>query len=344
MPYSLTDIATTLKGELTGDGDLTIHSLSAIDNIIKDSIVVCFDDKSVASASQSHASALVVSKQPEQIDKPTVLVSSIDTALCSLLHLFKPTVKKSHGIHPSAVIGENVTLAENVSIAANAVIGDQVCLGDNVRIGAGSVISDKVSIGANSVIHPNVTIYDQVNIGQSVVIHSNTVVGSDGFGYQQVNGRHEKMPHIGGVRIGDNVEIGANSVIDRGTINDTVIGEGTKIDNLVQVAHNVKLGAHNILCAFTGIAGSSTSGEYVIFAADAGVSDHVTIGNHVTIGPRAGIAAKKKLADNTTWFGSPARLAHQAMEQIITANRLPKMKKTLDSLVTRVKTLEEDNS
>lgn len=180
------------------------------------------------------------------------------------MHFFHPPQKTIPNIHPTAVIGEGVTLGKEVFIGpyvvieANSSIGDHCVLKSHIHIGR------EVAVGDNTTIHSHVTVYDKCQIGSRVIIHASTVIGSDGFGYTFVDGKHLKVPHVGRVLIEDDVEIGANTAIDRATMGATVIGEGTKIDNLVQVAHSVKLGKHNILCGFTGIAGSTTSGNHVI--------------------------------------------------------------------------------
>src|SRR5690606_24806117 len=181
-------------------------------------------------------------------------------------------------------------------------------------------IGRNVIIGEHSVIHPHVTIYDDCQLGARVCLHSSSVIGSDGFGYTFVDGQHLKMPHLGNVVIEDDVEIGANTVVDRATMGATVIGAGTKIDNLVQVAHSVKLGKRNILCAFTGIAGSTSTGDHVIFAANVGVSDHVRIDGGSVLGARTGVPPNKHLKQDV-YLGSPARPKIEAIKHELSINR-----------------------
>ena len=206
---------------------------------------------------------------------------------------------------------------------------------------AGAVVGPNAKLGQHCLLHANATIAHHCVLGNRVKVHSGTTVGSDGFGYHFDGKTHLKLQHIGDVEIGSNVEIGANTAIDRATLGTTKIGDDTKIDNLVQIAHNVTLGKNNILCAFSGVAGSVTAGDNVIFAADAGAGDHVTIEDNVTIGPRTGIPSKKRLSSGTTWLGNPARPADKAIEQIVSMQRIPGMKKQLKSLQQKLKELEE---
>ncbi len=329
MTYTTAYLADALKGELIGRGESHVSMLSAIEDIKPQSLVVCFDENALNLALSSSALCLVTKKFDLETDKTIIQVNSPQQAFMTLLHLFNHKQQRTPGISQAANIASSANISQHATIKPQAVISDNVVIKDNTIIDANCVIGENVQIGAHCHIHPNVT------------IHANTVIGSDGFGYERVDGRQQKIPHIGYVVIENNVEIGANSVIDKATVGTTCIGEGTKIDNLVQVAHNVKLGKHNILCAFTGIAGSSKSGDRVVFAADAGISDHVTIGDDVTIGPRTGIAAKKKLPSETVWLGNPGRLVNQAIEQITAVNRLPKMRKSLSDLIKRITRLEE---
>ena len=202
-------------------------------------------------------------------------------------------------------------------------------------------VGHHVHIGHDTILHPHVTLYDHCQLGERVCIHASSVIGSDGFGYTLQAGQHFKVPHVGRVIIHNDVEIGANTVIDRATIGATVIGEGTKIDNLVQVAHSVKLGQHNILCAFTGIAGSTVSGNHVVFAANVGVSDHVRIDDGVILGARAGVPPKKHLRQGHVYLGNPARPKDKAIEHELATTRIPIMRKNLKRLSEKVNALIE---
>jgi UDP-3-O-[3-hydroxymyristoyl] glucosamine N-acyltransferase len=341
MKASLLEIANLVQGNIVGDKNLIISTLSPIDNIIDNALVFAEGKDNLKLAEASNAGAILVSSNVDGITKPIIQVSNPLVAFIKLLHHFYPEHKPKTGIHPTAVIADNVILGANVSIAPYVVIEAGSVIGDNCSIKAHVYIGHEVIVGANTTIHPHVTIYDKCHIGARVSIHASTVIGSDGFGYTLEDGQHLKVPHVGYVVIEDDVEIGANTVIDRATLGTTVIGEGTKIDNLVQIAHSVKLGKHNIICAFTGIAGSTISGNHVIFAANVGVSDHVRIDDGVILGARAGVPPRKHLKQGNIYLGSPARPREKAIEQELATTRIPLMRKNMRALSEKVAQLSE---
>lgn len=338
----LQTLAEHLQASIIGDANVDILSVSAPDNAQINTITVANSKNFLNQALESDVSAIVVETAPEQtIDRPLLIVENCQLALITLLNLFFKQKSPKPSIHPSAVISENSQVHSSAEIGANVVIGEHCIIHENVIIQANTVLGDNITVGKNSHLHPNVTIYNDSSIGENTIIHAGCVIGSDGFGYHFDGKTHLKLQHIGDVEIGSNVEIGANTAIDRATLGTTKIGDDTKIDNLVQIAHNVTLGKNNILCAFSGVAGSVTAGDNVIFAADAGAGDHVTIEDNVTIGPRTGIPSKKRLSSGTTWLGNPARPADKAIEQIVSMQRIPGMKKQLKSLQQKLKELEE---
>ncbi len=211
-------------------------------------------------------------------------------------------------------------------------------IGDRVAIHAGVFIGDNSTLGEDTVIHANVSIYDGVTIGKRVILHSGVVVGSDGFGYVRDGDGHFKIPQVGGVTIEDDVEIGANSTIDRGTMGQTVIRRGVKIDNLVQVAHNVVIGENSVIVAQVGIAGSSRIGRNVILAGQVGVADHIEIGDKVIVGAQAGVG--KNIAPNQILQGSPTMPQRDFLRSSVLIPRLPQIKRTLEELVKRIEALE----
>lgn len=341
MNITLSEIASIVDGVVVGDEKTIITALSPIDNIAEQSLVFAEGSDNLKRAENSHAAAILVANTINEVAKPIIQVAHPFKSFIQLLTHFYPPHQPKTGIHHSAVIAEDVVLGEGVSI------GPFVCIESGSIIGAHCIIKSHVHIGHHvklgeqTILYPNVTIYDNTIIGERVMIHAGTVVGSDGFGYTFEQGRHIKVPHFGQVIIENDVEIGANSVIDRATIGGTIIGEGTKIDNLVQVAHSVKLGKHNILCAFTGIAGSSTSGNHVVFAANVGVSDHVTIEDNVVLGARTGVPPKKHLKQGNIYLGNPARPKDKAIEQELAPTRIPFMRKNIQALTERLNKLSE---
>ena len=341
MNASLYEIATLVQGVVVGDEKLMISALSPIDNIIDNALIFAEGTDNLKRAEASNAAAIIVSSNVTDINKPVIKVANPFIAFIKLLNHFYPEKKPAPGIHPTAVIAAGVVLGKNVSIAPYTVIESGCVIGDNCIIKSHVHIGHNVEIGANTTLHPQVTIYDNCKIGARVSIHASTVVGSDGFGYTLEDGQHLKVPHVGHVIIENDVEIGANTVIDRATLGATVIGEGTKIDNLVQIAHSVKLGKHNILCAFTGIAGSTASGNHVIFAANVGVSDHVRIDDGVILGARAGVPPRKHLKQGVVYLGNPARPRDKAIEQELATTRIPLMRKNLKALSEKITQLTD---
>lgn len=341
MNISLDGIAQLVQGRVIGDKSVCISALSPIEDISAGTLVFAEGEDKLKIAEASQAAAILVKSNINQSNKPLIQVENPFKAFITLLNHFNPPKNIKPGIHPSAVIAEDAHIGEEVFI------GPYVIIESGAKIGKGCVlissihIGQNVSIGAASTLHPHVTVYDNCQIGARVTIHAATVIGSDGFGYTFVDGKHLKVPHQGTVIIEDDVEIGANTAIDRATIGATLIGQGTKIDNLVQVAHSVKLGKHNILCAFTGIAGSSTSGDNVIFAANVGVSDHVKIDDGVVLGARTGVPPKKHLKQGTVYLGNPARPIDIAIKHELSVNRIPLMRKNIQKLTEQIEQLKK---
>ncbi|MGL5743432.1 MAG: UDP-3-O-(3-hydroxymyristoyl)glucosamine N-acyltransferase [Legionella sp.] len=341
MSYSLTEIANMIEGVVVGDGSITVSSLSSIDDVTPGSLVFAEGNENIKRAEASQAAAVLVNQLTSDSIKPLIQVKHPFKTFISLIHHFNPPPKITPGIHPTAVIGEGVQLGEDVFIGPYVVIEAWSVIGSHCVLKSHIHIGHDVTIGQNTTIHSHVTIYDKCQIGSRVTIHASTVIGSDGFGYTFVDGKHLKVPHVGRVVIEDDVEIGANAAVDRATMGATVIGEGTKIDNLVQVAHSVKLGKHNILCGFTGIAGSTTSGNHVIFAANVGVSDHVRIDDGVILGARTGVPPNKHLKEGVVYLGNPARPKDLAIQHELGVNRIPLMRKNIKALMEQVDVLKK---
>lgn len=341
MQASLFEIAELVQGEVVGDGTLIINTLSPLEHAAENALIFADGNSNLKKAMASTALAVLVADHVTELNKPMIRVAEPFSAFITLLNHFYPARKIIPGIHPTAVIADDAVIGTGVSIAPYVVIESGCVIGDCSAIKSHVHIGHDVSIGTQTTLHPHVTIYDQCKIGSRVVIHSSTVIGSDGFGYMFKDGEHVKMPHVGHVVIGDDVEIGANTVVDRASIGETVIGDGTKIDNLVQVAHSVRLGKHNILCAFTGISGSCTTGNHVIFAANVGVSDHVHIDDGVILGARTGVPPGRHLKQGNVYLGSPARLKDKAIELELATTRVPMMRRNLLALTQKVAKLTE---
>jgi UDP-3-O-[3-hydroxymyristoyl] glucosamine N-acyltransferase len=278
-------------------------------------------------ALSSHASAIIAGDFAAFADtrKPLLLSSQPRLAFARAAQLLYPKPDRVPGIHPSAVVHPSAILAENVSIDARAVIGEGATLGTATWIGAGTVISANASIGDQCEIHPHVTIYPGVKIGSRVIIHAGAVLGSDGFGYvsDPATGRYEKFPQIGRLEIEDEVEIGANTTIDRGALETTRIGRGAKIDNLVHIAHNCQVGENVVIAAQTGIAGSSTIEKNVVIGGQVGIADHVRIGEGAVLGAQCGVPSHKIIRGKAiTFWGTPARPLRLYLKELAMLARL----------------------
>ncbi len=291
-------------------------------------------------ASQASACFIANNFEVENVPESLVLLRCFDPemAFVKAVTLLHPDVNYPAIISPHAVISESAIVHENCHVGAFVVLNDNVEIGANSEILAGVYLGKNVKIGKNCRIYPYAVIYDGCEIGDNVIIHSGAIIGADGFGYKFRNGQHVKVPQIGNVVIGDNVEIGANTCVDRGALGSTVIGAGSKIDNLVQIGHNNKIGQHVIVCGQTGISGSCTIENYAILAGSAGIADHVKIGQGAVVMARAGVA--NDVAPKTQVFGSPAKEKRVAYREQVAISQLPELLKTIKQLEARLAQLE----
>lgn len=330
MPRTAADIATHLGGEVVGDATIAIQGFAPADSARAGDLTFAENEAYFTKAEQSAASAILVSGNFTSATKTLIRVTNARVAFAKVLPLFFPEPAFPAGIHPTAQIAPSATIDSTAHVGAFCVIGERVKIGPRVVLeGANHVGADCV-LGDDTRIFPRVVFYPRCLVGQSVRIHAGTVVGSDGFGYVFDQGRHLKVPQIGNVIIQDDVEIGANVAIDRAALGSTVIGKGTKIDNLVQVGHNVLLGEHCILCGQVGLAGSTKVGNYVTMAGQAGLAGHITIGNKVTIGAQSGVM--HDIPDGQTWLGAPAQPDKQAKRVMLSLQRLPDLLRRVSEL------------
>ena len=342
MRRSLKEIAEIIDGDLIGDSEIVITGVSGIKEAREGDITFIANPKYKSLINSTQASAIIISTE-EQIkaDIPLIQTENPSLAFAKVLEIFSKERAKwlTVGIHSSAVIGKNVQLGKDLTIQAYAVIEDNARIGDRVVIYPGVYIGKGVQIGSDSMIYPQVSIRQGVIIGNKVVIHNGTVVGSDGFGYEMLNGTHHKIPQLGTVVIEDDVEIGANVTIDRARFDKTLIGRGTKIDNLVQIAHNVVIGPNSIIVSQTGISGSVTVGKNVILAGQVGVAGHVTIGDNSIVGGQSGIT--KDLPPDSRVVGSPARPFNLVKRIQAVIKRLPELFKKILDLEKKIENLEK---
>jgi UDP-3-O-[3-hydroxymyristoyl] glucosamine N-acyltransferase len=336
MP-SLFELARLVGGEVAGDGNVEINGVAGLDDAKAGDISFIATNRVLETALNSQATALVVPLNSPGLDKPVIKVPNPRYAFAQIIGFFAPKKEFKPGIHASAQIGRDFQ-GENVSIGPLVCIGDEVQIGRGTVIYPGVVIDDRVIIGQNSIIHANVVIREDTVIGDSVQIHAGTVIGSDGFGYETVDGRHIKVPQIGKVVIEDDVEIGANVTIDRAKTGVTLIKRGTKIDNLVQIAHNCQIGADNILCGQAALAGTAKTGDRVTLAGRAGLVGHIKVGDDSVVAASAVVISS--LAPNSFVSGNPARPHAEDMRIQAAAGRLPDLIKEIRELQKKVAELE----
>jgi UDP-3-O-[3-hydroxymyristoyl] glucosamine N-acyltransferase len=338
MPFKASEIATFLGGEVIGDKEVVLTGFSSAESAKPGDLTFAEKEKFFEQAEKSGASAVLVDKDFKTDKKTLIKVKNVRVAFAKALTLFYPEKRPSPGIHPSAVISKTAQIAPSAYIGPNCVIGENVKIGANAILQGLVYIGDDTILGDDVWIFPNVTIYHNCKIGNRVRIHSGTVIGSDGFGYVQEDGRHIKVLQIGDVVIEDDVELGANVTVDRGALGSTIIRRGTKIDNLVQIAHNVEVGEHCILVAQVGIAGSTRLGNYVTLAGQVGVAGHLTIGDGAILAAKSGLM--HNVPPGEKWMGIPAAPDHQMKRIFIAMQRLPELLKRVDELEKKVNELQ----
>lgn len=321
---TLAEIAEKIDGVVRGQPDPRIHGVAPVRDAGPDELGLLAARRYLKFVEQSRAGALLVSADlAEKVpgDRSCVIVQDAHRVLPSLLQHFHPPVDRRPGIHPTAIIGSGVRLGERVRIGPYAVIEDGARIGSDVTVGAHSCVGMNVTIGARTVLHPHVVLYADVTVGTDVILHAGVRLGVDGFGYVTVDGGHLKIPQVGGCIIEDHVEIGANACVDRGSIGDTRIGAGTKLDNLVHIAHNVQLGELCLFAAGVGIAGSTRIGKGVVFGGHAGAIDHIEIGDGAAAAAKA--AVTQDVAPGEIVMGNPARPRREFLRAHATVYRLP---------------------
>jgi len=323
MPFTAAEIARHLGGEVLGDPDLTLRGFAPADRAQPGDLTFAENENYFRRAEQSAASAIIIDGPFTSTAKVLIRVPNARIAFAKVLTLFFPEPVLPPGVHPTAVVAPSAEIDPSAHIGPHCVIGDQAVIGPRCALHGGDHVGANCRLGEEVVLFPNVTLYAGTEIGNRVRIHAGTVIGSDGFGYVQDGGLHRKVPQIGNVIIRDDVEIGANVTIDRGALGPTTIGRGTKIDNLVQVAHNVTIGDHCLLVSQVGIAGSTRLGNYVILAGQVGLAGHLKIGNRVSVAAQSGVMTS--IPDGEKWLGSPAAPDRQTKRQMIALQRLPEL-------------------
>ncbi len=342
MAKTLKEIAEFIGGEIVGDADTVISGVAGIEEATAGDITFLANPKYASYLEKTGASAVITSRDVEFRVKPVIKTDNPSLAFTKVV-TFIQAAREEHfkGIHKSAVIGKNVSLGRNLAIGAFVVIEDGCSVGDNAVIYPNCYLGRKTSVGKKVLIYPNVSIREDCSIGDRVIIHSGSVIGADGFGYVTVDGIHQKIPQVGNVVLEDDVEIGANVTIDRARFDKTVIGQGTKIDNQVQIAHNVRIGKNCLIVAQVGISGSVTIGNNVILAGKAGVAGHITIGDNCVVMGGAGVT--KSLPEGSVVWGIPARPADEAKRAAIYVMNLPKLFDSIKEIKKKITELENKN-
>jgi UDP-3-O-[3-hydroxymyristoyl] glucosamine N-acyltransferase len=340
--HTLGELAALVGGSVEGDPALVITGVSGIQEAQPGEITFVAQQKYLRLLKTVKASAVILDRTMPA-DRPAIRVDQPYRAFATLLTCFYPRPRPPVGIMAPVVIGERVHLGQEVTLLPFVTLCDDVTIGDRAILYPGVYVGPGSSIGDHTVVHANVTVYDRVTIGRQVTIHAGAVIGADGFGYVQgPDGHHHKIPQVGGIRIEDDVEIGANVCIDRGTLGETLIRRGTKIDNLVHIAHNVEVGEDNLLLAQVGLSGSCRLGTHVTLAGQVGVIDHVHIGDHATVIAQAGIA--KDVEPRAIVAGSIA-MPHHLWRRVQAATpRLPELLRTVAALERRIAVLEANQT
>jgi UDP-3-O-[3-hydroxymyristoyl] glucosamine N-acyltransferase len=330
MTFTTAEIAAHLQGEVLGDANATLKGFATADRAQAGDLTFAENETYFARAEKSAATAIIADKRFTSTHKILIRVPDARIAFAKTLALFFPEPKFAAGIHPTAVIAASAHVDSNAHIGPFCVIGERVRVLARGVLQGGNFIGDDSKIGEDVNLFPNVTIYPQTEIGRRVRIHSGTVIGADGFGYVLDAGVHRKVPQAGNVILGDDVEIGANVAIDRGAIGPTIIGKGTKIDNLVQIAHNVEIGEHCLIIAQVAMAGSSKLGNHVVLAGQVGVAGHLKVGNNVVVAAQSGIM--HDIPDGEKLWGTPVQPIGEMKRQIIAQRRLPELLKRVAEL------------
>ena len=333
-------LAAYVEGELIGDGDVLIERVASLENAGKGEAAFIENEKFLEQAKQSKASCLILPMKVSSDDFACAIkVKMPKLAFARIAELLHPAKREMPSIHPTAVVHPTARVSEKAFIGSHVYVGEDSIIDEGVQIHAGSYIGANVHIGRDSILRPNVTVYDDVTLGQRVILHTGVVIGADGFGYVRDENEHLKFPQIGTVIIEDDVEIGANSCVDRGALGQTRIGRGTKLDNLVHVAHNVQIGERVIIVAMTGISGSVEIGDDVMMSGQVGIADHVRVENGAVIGAKSAVFPGK-IVRRGVWCGIPIQPLEKYKRITANMNDLPQMREQLKELRKRVEELQ----
>lgn len=335
----LNEIAQLLNGVLVGDPETEITGLAKIQSATNGQLTFLANPKYAKYLETTKASAVLIANDQDAPKIAHIKVSDPYMAFLETLRVFYPPKEPDfQGIHPASVVADSAKIGQNVQIGPNAYIGNNVVIGDSSVIYPNCVILDNVRIGNNCRLYSRVSVREDCLIGNHVIIHDGTVIGSDGFGFAPEGEKYKKIPQMGIVVIEDDVEIGANSTIDRATIGETVIGQGCKIDNLVQIAHNVQLDQNTVIAAQTGISGSTKIGKHVTLAGQVGIVGHIEIGDNAVVAAKSGVS--KNIPPGEIWFGYPASQIMKQKKIEASLRHLPELSKKINGLLKQIELLE----
>ena len=344
MQPTVAELAKEIQGTVIGDGQTVILGITSADNPLPGHLAFLEHIDRLQELEQSPVACLIVSQRVSESKKTLIQVDQPKLAWAKLLNRFFPPRAFPGTISDKASIAPSARLGKKVTIEAFAYVGENVEIGADSVIRAHSYLDRSCKIGEKTLIHPHVTLYENTAVGNRTVIHAGAVIGADGFGYVPSPEGQVKVPQVGNVVIGDDVEIGACTTIDRATMGSTKIGNGVKIDNLVQIAHNVSIGPHTVISAQTGISGSSKVGAYVTMGGRVGLADHVEIGDQTMLGAQTGVPTGKKIPPKQIWMGAPARPYQEARKQVAAQWRAAEMMAEIRKLRARVEELEKSRS
>jgi UDP-3-O-[3-hydroxymyristoyl] glucosamine N-acyltransferase len=344
MSMTVAALAAWLDGEVVGDGSRLVERAQSLTKAGPRSLTFLTGEKSAIKTKGCEAAAVLVGRELRQELVPStggatfIVVADPKEAFLKVCARFAPpSARPEIGISADAFVSATAQVGANTNIYPGAYVGAGVVIGAHCDIHAGAVIGRGCRLGDNVVIHPNAVLYDDVQVAHRVIIHANAVIGADGFGYRLVEGRHQRIPHFGIVRIEEDVEVGAGTTIDRAMIDETVIGQGTKLDNLVMIGHNCEIGRHNLFVSQVGLAGSVTTGDYVVCAGQVGIADHVHLGSRSVLGAKAGV--HRDVPEGERQIGVPAIPEADCRRVVMAQLKLPEMRQQLRALERQVEEL-----
>ena len=342
MEFSAKQIAEFIQGTIVGDENATVHTFAKIEEGIPGAISFLSNPKYTSYIYETQSSIVLVNKdfEPEkEINATLIKVDNAYESLAKLLNLYEMSKPKKTGIDPLAYIAPTAKIGNNVYIAPFACVGDNAEIGDNTSLHPHATVGSGAKVGSNCILYPNTTVYHDCRVGNNCILHAGSVVGADGFGFAPSPEGYEKIPQIGIVILEDNVEIGANTCIDRATMGATIIRKGVKLDNLIQIAHNVEVGSHTVMASQVGVAGSTKVGEWCMFGGQVGVAGHITVGNRVNMGAQSGVNGSVK--DGKALIGTPPIEFKNYFKSSAVFKKLPDMYLELSSLKKEIEELKK---